>query len=97
MTKLKKQAGAVAGVSTLISLGIVLVVFGIVVSYGADVVSDVQADFTADTVEYNISADSLEGISTTAEKLPTISSVAVAAIVIGIILSAFGGIAMTRM
>lgn len=95
--KFKRQAGAVAGVSTLISLGIVLVVYGIVTSFGADVVSDVQDDFTENSVEYNISADALEGISTTSEKLPTISSVAVAAIIIGIILTAFGGVAMARM
>lgn len=107
--KTKRQAGAVAGVSTLISLGIVLVVYGIVTSFGADVVSDIQDDFVTNTAgcnatvtsscgtEYNISADALQGISTTSEKLPTISSVAVAAIIIGIILTAFGGIALTRM
>lgn len=95
--KAKRQMGAVAGVSTLVSLGIVLVVYGIVTSFGADVVSDVQDDFTANSYEYNISNDALEGIATTSEKLPTISSVAVAAIIIGIILTAFGGIAMSRM
>lgn len=89
--------GAVAGVSTLVSLGIVLVVYAIVTSFGADVVSDVRDDFTAATYEHNISTDALEGIATTSEKLPTISSVAVAAIIIGIILTAFGGIAAVRM
>jgi hypothetical protein len=95
--KTKNQAGAVAGVSTLISLGVVLVVYGIVTSFGADIVGDIQDDFVENSTQYDIAGDALDGISTTSEKLPTISSVAVAAIIIGIILSAFGGVAMARM
>lgn len=125
--KHKRQLGAVAGVSTLVSLGLVLVVYAIVTSYGADVVGDVRDDIgtdscaarsdtftlynesadtcynssgsTSDVVHYgfNVSGDSLSGMANTSEKLPTISSVAVAAIIIGIIMTAFGGIAAVRM
>ena len=92
MMKSKKgQTAAVAGVSSLIGLGIVLVIYGIVTSFGADIVTDIQGDFTASSIEYNISQQALEGIDETSQKLPTVSRVAVAAIIIGIILAAFGG------
>lgn len=91
-----QAASAVNGVAGLVSLGIVLVVFAIVVSYGAEIVGDTRDDFVANSVEYNISSDSLEGIAVTADKLPTVGRITVAAIIIGIILSAFGAFVMLR-
>ena len=60
-------------------------VLGIGVAYGLNVMADVQADFTANTAEYNATADAITGISKIPEKLPLIATVVVAAIIIGIL------------
>ena len=91
-----QTAGAVAGVAGLVSLAIVLVIFAIVASYGAEIVGDTRDDFVADSVEYNISTGALNGIAVTSEKMPTVGRIAVAAIIITIILSAFGAFVMLR-
>ena len=92
----KANTAAIAGVTGLVSLAIVLVIYSIVASFGAEVVSDIQDDFTANTYEYNISESSLQGIDETAQKMPTVSKITVAAIIISIILAAFGGFVMMR-
>ena len=96
MEKKGQAFGAVAGVTGLVSLAIVFVIFAIVSSYGAEIVSDTADDFTADTIEYNITQNSLEGIGATAEKMPTVGRIVVAAIIITVILAAFGGFIMMR-
>jgi len=93
----KGQAGgAIAGVTGLVSLAIVMVIYAIVSSYGAEIVADTRDDFTADSAEYNISQSSLEGIEVTAEKMPTVGRITVAAIIITIILAAFGSFVAMR-
>lgn len=91
-----QTAGAVAGVTGLVSLAIVLVIFAIVASYGAEIVGDTRDDFVANSVEYNISTNSLSAIDVTSEKMPTVGRITVAAIIITIILSAFGAFVMLR-
>ena len=96
MNKKGQAFGAVAGVTGLVSLAIVFVIYAIVSSYGAEIVSDTRDDFTANSVEYNISQNSLDGIDATAEKMPTVGRIVVAAIIITVILAAFGGFVMMR-
>jgi len=97
MEKKGQAFGAVAGVTGLVSLAIVFVIYAIVSSYGAEIVSDTGDDFTANSVEYNITQNSLDGIDATAEKMPTVGRIVVAAIIITVILAAFGGfVAMRR-
>ena len=109
--------GAIAGVTGLVSLAIVMVIYAIVSSYGAEIVVDTRDDFvtnvancglnstggTGGTIgysacpsEYNISQSSLEGIEVTAEKMPTVGRITVAAIIITIILAAFGSFVAMR-
>ena len=66
-------------------IALTMVVVGIGIAYGLDAIADVRDDFTADTAEYNATVDAIEGISKLPEKLPTIATVVVAAIIIGIL------------
>lgn len=96
MDKKGQAYGAVAGVTGLVSLAIVFVIYAIVSSYGAEIVSDTGDDFAANSVEYNITQNSLSGIDATAEKMPTVGRIVVAAIIITVILAAFGGFVAMR-
>jgi len=73
----------------LLPIGLTFVVTGIVLAYGLDIVSDVGDDFTPATYEANATADTLKGVANLAEKIPTLATVAVAAIIIGVLISAF--------
>lgn len=69
----------------LLGIGFTLIVLGIGLAYGLQVIGDVQADFQADTVEYNATADTLTAVSNVTSKLPTIATIVVAAVIIGIL------------
>jgi len=77
-------------IQDLIPVGLVLVVAGIILSFGAQVTSDVSEDFTANSWEDNISEASLEGQWNLANRMPTIGLVAAIVIVIGLLVSGFG-------
>ena len=108
MNKKGQAFGAVAGVTGLVSLAIIFVIYAIVSSYGAEIVGDTGDDFVTNTAgcnatvktacgtEYNITQNSLNGIDATAEKMPTVGRIVVAAIIITVILAAFGGFVMMR-
>ena len=69
----------------LLGIGFTLIVLGIGLAYGLQVIGDVQADFVADSVEYNATADTLTAVSNVTAKLPTIATIVVAAVIIGIL------------
>lgn len=69
----------------LLGIGFTLIVLGIGLAYGLQVIGDVQADFAASSVEYNATADTLTAVSNVTSKLPTIATIVVAAVIIGIL------------
>jgi Na+-transporting methylmalonyl-CoA/oxaloacetate decarboxylase gamma subunit len=69
----------------LLGIGFTLIVLGIGLAYGLQVIGDVQADFQASSVEYNATADTLTAVSNVTSKLPTIATIVVAAVIIGIL------------
>ena len=77
-------------VQSLAVLAIVFVVAGITIAMGALVVDDVQDVIDSDgSYADNVTDDTLEGLETFGEWMPTIAIVLMAAIVIGILLFAF--------
>ena len=72
-------------IQDLLPIALTIVVVGIGVVYGIDVISDVRDDFTAGTDEYAAANYTLEGVAKLPEKLPTIVTVIVAAVIIGIL------------
>ena len=72
-------------IGQLLPIGLTIVVLGIALAYGLQVMGDVQDDMTADSLEYNATTDALTGVAKIPSKLPLIVTVIVAAVIIGII------------
>lgn len=73
-------------IGDMLPIGITLVVLGIALSYGLQVIGDVQDDMTEDSYEWNATDDTLSGVSKLPNKLGTIVGIIVAAIIIGILI-----------
>jgi len=69
----------------MLPIGITFVVLGVGMTYGLDVMEDVNADMTENSSAYNASQDAIEGVGKIPEKMPQIALVIVAAIIIGIL------------
>lgn len=72
-------------IQDLLPIGFTLVVLGIGLAYGLQVMGDVKTDMTVDSVEYNATGEALEGVAKIPNKLPTIATIVVAAVIIGIL------------
>ena len=71
----------------LLGVGFTLVVLGIGLAYGLQVMSDVEDDMTSGSVEQMAVANATLGVAKIPEKLPTIATVIVAAVIIGILVT----------
>lgn len=78
-------------IGDIIPVVIVLVVAGIVTSFGATILSDFQDDQTDDGYAYNATENALEGLDNLAGQFPNLALVVIAAIIVGVLLAAFGG------
>ena len=81
MNKVRFQIG------DLLGIGMTLVVLGIGLAYGLQVMGDVQDDMTANSEEFNATGNAIEGVAKIPEKLPTIATVIVAAVILGILVT----------
>ena len=72
-------------VKDLLSIGMMLVVLTIGLAYGLDITGEVRDDMTANSVERNATVDGMEAVSKIPEKLGTIVTVVIAAVLIGIL------------
>lgn len=90
-------------IEELLGIGLTIVVLGIGLAYGMQVMGDVQddmitgaaacnsTDVTGCGLDYNATSDALEGVAKIPEKLPTIVTVIVAAVIIGILVTYLWG------
>jgi hypothetical protein len=74
-------------IQELLGVGFTLVVLGIGLAYGLDVMTDVRDGFTAGSEEYMAVQNATIGVSKIPEKLPTIATVVVASVIIGVLLT----------
>jgi len=72
-------------IGQLLPIGLTIVVLGIALAYGLQVMGDVSDDMTANSSEKNATAEAIEGVAKIPNKLPMIVTVVVAAVIIGII------------
>ena len=72
-------------VQDLLPIALVIVVAGIGLGYGLNVLGDVRTDMTSGSDEELALNNTIEGVSKIPEKLPLIVTVIVAAIIIGIL------------
>jgi len=73
--------------SELLGIGMTLVVLGIGLAYGLQVMGDVQDDMAVHSAEANATSLAIEGVAIIPEKLPTIVTVVVASVIIGILVT----------
>lgn len=79
------------GIQHILGIVLALVVAGIGVVYGVDVVSDVRDDYSTTDSEYLAANNTMTGVTKFTDKFPTIGLVAVAAVIIGILVTYLGG------
>lgn len=82
---MQKQKTAYFEIGDMLPIALTIVVVGIGVVYGINVISDVADDFATGTTERYAANDTLVGLAKLPEKLPIIVTVIVAAIIIGIL------------
>jgi len=76
-------------INDLYTIGIVVAVTGIALAFALQVTGDVQDDMTADTAEYNATGEAIDGIAVIPEKLPTVATIGVAVVIIGLLAGFF--------
>ena len=80
----------------LATVGLVLIVSGVVIAFGLQVTGDIQDDMTASSAEANATGKVIEGVEELSNKFPTIGLVVAAVIIIGLLVSGFMGLAGRR-
>jgi len=73
-------------IKDLLPIGLTLVVLGIGLAYGMNVMGDVKADMAVDSHEANATQSAIEAVAKIPEKLGLIVTVIVAAVIIGILI-----------
>ena len=89
LNRFKKRGQVGFGLTDIPGIALAIVVGMLVLSFGALVISSVQADQTSGTAEFNVSADGLSTLLNVSTLIPTAGTVIGAAIIIGILLGAF--------
>lgn len=85
---MENKKGAM-GIGSLVGIGVSFVVVVLVLAFGASIVADVDADQTAGSVAKNTTGEGLSALSKIGQKLPTLATVVVAAIIIGVLIAGF--------
>lgn len=88
----EQKAVAKLGMQDLLPVGLTVVVLGIVLAYGLQVMGETQDDMTVNSHEYNATGLGIQAVAKIPAKLGTVVTVVVAAIIIGILIRYF----MTR-
>jgi Na+-transporting methylmalonyl-CoA/oxaloacetate decarboxylase gamma subunit len=78
-------------IGELLGIGMTLVVLGIGLAYGLQVMGDVKDDMDTGSMEANATDDAITAVAKIPEKLPTIVTVIVAAVIIGILITYLWG------
>jgi len=77
------------GINALAGVAITVVVVAMVSVLGLQLLGDTQDDLTADSAEYNATADAIEGVGKIPDKLPLIIGAVVLVVTISIVVIAF--------
>lgn len=86
---MNKKGQLSGGIWSLVGVGVAFVVVGIVLAFGLNIMTDVQGDFTADSLEYNATQDAKLGVAKLTGKLPLMGTVIVAVLIISLLIAGF--------
>ena len=78
-------------ITSLQAIALVIALTGLIAAFTLQIMGDVQDDMTPASAEYNATSEGIDAVGTIPEKLPIIVTVVVAAIIIGVLVSYFGG------
>ena len=78
---------ALLGIGDILPTAMALVVTGVGVAVGLQIMGDVQDDMTVDSEEYNATGDAISGVSKFPAKFGLIATVVVAAIILGVLVN----------
>ena len=78
------------GLSQLAPLAMVIILAGLIVSYGLQIQGDVKNDFVSGTLEYNATTDAQTAAAKIPDKMPALANIALAVIVISLLIAGFG-------
>ena len=73
------------GLNALLGVAMIVIIVGISVAYGLSIMSDVQSDFDAGSVEYNATQDAIEATAKIPSKLGLIVTIVIAVIILTIL------------
>jgi len=82
---MKQKAVCKFDLGGLLPLALTIVVIGIGLTYGVDVLTTTRDDFVANSAQRNTTVDAIDSTGELTEKLPTIATVIVAAVIISIL------------
>ena len=77
------------GINDLVPIGVAFVLIVLVLAFGASIVADVEADQTTGSTAENVSNEGLGALSKMGQKLPTLATVVIAGVIIGVLIAAF--------
>jgi len=80
----------------VIGLASVIVVAGLFLAFGADIVDDINADFTANSYADNATTNTLEAMDTLSERQDTIAQIGIVVIIIGLLMGVVAFVGMRR-
>lgn len=89
MEKLGYKQGAIS-LGDAGAMALTFVLFVIIVAIGGDILSGVQSSQNTDSVSYNITSTGLDGLTNLGNYSDTIGTIMGAAVIVGIVLIAFG-------
>ena len=78
-------------INALLPIALVFVVTGIAVAFGLNILSDVNADFTAGSKEELATNQTIDAVAKFPAKMGILATVVVAAILIGVLVRYLGG------
>lgn len=73
-------------IKELLGFGFTMIVLGIGLAYGLDIMGDVKGDMTSGTVEYAAVDNATTAVAKIPEKLGTVVTIVMAAVVIGVLI-----------
>ena len=93
---MKRKKGQAFGLGSLLTVVLVFVIAGLLAVFSLDILEDTQDDLTDYGAAYNATSDAIDGVAKIPDKMPTLGNVVIAAIIIGVLLAAFGGFLAVR-
>lgn len=89
---MKKKGQLSGNIMSLFSVGIIIIALIVLLAFGAQIINNIGTGFTAGSTAANITGEGQKNIKTFNGYIPTIISVVIATIVIGLLVVGFMGL-----